>query len=243
MNMENSQGNSFIPKSPVRGTVKPYDVRKVYIFTYITFVFFFGALIATAGTFFYDITIDRQLESQKSRLAEERNSFNQADLERVRELEKRMTTAYSILDRHVSVHSILSALEESTLRSVQIDSFEYMKDVDNSLNLALIARTTNFNAALFQREIFSGNSVLAGGSISKIELSDEQSLDDTSDTAGKEVIFRIEKSLSSLNIPYVPNAYTPVVVNSFDDTETFSIDDLNDGLAGAEDFESDDTSQ
>ena len=48
--MEKPQGTSFIPKSPVKGTVKPRGVRKVYILTYVTYVLFFGTLISYKGS-------------------------------------------------------------------------------------------------------------------------------------------------------------------------------------------------
>lgn len=199
--MEKFQGSSFIPKGPVRGTVKPRGVRRVYILTYVTYVLFFGTLLATAGVFMYGLSIDTQLVAEKDRLLQERESFNQADLERIRELELRMDTAFAILDRHVSLRSVLEALEATTLRPVQIYGFEYIKDIDNSLILTMTARTENFNNALFQREIFASNDVLNGATISELSFT-EAELGDGSSIKTQEVEFTIIKELSVDEIPY-----------------------------------------
>ena len=226
--MGNQQGTSFIPKSPVRGAVKPAGVRKVYIFTYVSSVFFFGTLLATAGTFFYNISIDSQLSSQKARLSEERSSFNQSDLERVRELETRMKTAFNILDGKVSLHSLLIALEDTTLRSVQIVGLEYKKDVNNSLNLALLITTTNFNASLFQREIFSGNTVLKGSSVSEIIFTDGAAEGDSEVLAESEVTFTVSKELTKADIPYEVTTFSApaTFVEEVDETETVTEADV-----------------
>ena len=223
--MENRQGTSFIPKSPVRGAVKPAGARKVYIFTFVSFVFFFGTLLATAGTFFYNISIDSQLSSQKARLSEERSSFNQSDLERIHELETRMKTAFNILDGKVSLHSLLIALEDTTLRPVQIVGLEYKKDVNKSLNLALSIRTTNLNAALFQREIFSGNTVLKGSSVSEIIFTDGAAEGDSEVLAESEVTFTVSKELTKADIPYEVTTFSApaTFVEEVDETETETV--------------------
>jgi len=202
--MEHSQGHSFIPKSPVRGEVKPRGVRKVYVLTYLTFVFFFGTLLVTAGTFFFDLTVNKQLDTEKGRLAQERNSFNQANLERVRELEVRMNTSFNILDRQVSVHSVLEALNQTTLQSVELDTFEFVKDVDGALRLSVLVRTSDYNAALFQREVFKGNSILSGATIEKVEFTEEEVVDDEVVVVNSDVTYLITKKFTSADIPVIP---------------------------------------
>ena len=45
----NSQSTSFIPQRPTQGKLKNRGVRKIYILTYVSYVLFFGTLIAAAG--------------------------------------------------------------------------------------------------------------------------------------------------------------------------------------------------
>ena len=205
--MEKSQASSFIPKGPVRGTVKPKSVRKVYILTYVSYVLFFGTVLAAMVVFGYGLRIDSQLAAEKSSLFAERESFNQSDLERLRELEFKMNTALSLLDRHVSLHSVLVAMEATTVGPVQIYGLEYIKDINNSLNLILKAKTENFNNALFQREIFASDSVLAGASVSEIEFTQSRS-DAELFSGSQEVNFTLSKILSASEIPYTGNSFS-----------------------------------
>lgn len=198
--MENSQQHSFIPKSPVRTTKKPRGVRRVYVLTYVALIFFFGTLLATAGIFIWGMTIDQQLAVQKENLAVERGSFNQADLEYVRDLEVRMNTAFDILNRQVSVYSVLDALEKTTLSSVQLLAFELAKQDNQALQLSLSITSPDFNASLFQREVVTGNSILSGAEFSEVSFSDSES---ATGAAVREVKLTMTKALSALDIPYM----------------------------------------
>lgn len=199
--MEKYQRTSFIPESPVRGSNKPKGVRNVYILTYVAYVLFFGTILAAAGVFGYGFSVNAQLSSDKNSLLAERDSFNQADMERIRELDLRMQSAFDILNRQVSLTSLLHMLEEKTVRPVQIYGLEYTKGVDNSLNLALQVRSGNFNNALFQREEFFNDPVLAGATISEVEFIQSE-LESKSDLAVQGVSFLITKTLSTSDIPY-----------------------------------------
>ncbi len=199
--MEKNQGTSFIPKSPVRASSKPKGTRKVYILTYATYVFFFGTLLAAAVVFGYGFSVNAQLASEKSSLLIERDSFNQADMERVQELDSRMKSAFSILDRQVSLTSLLQMLETKTIRSAYIYGLEYSKGIDGSLNLALQVRSGNFNDALFQREEFFSDSILAGAIISEIDYTQSES-EGALSIKTQDVDFLVTKTLDVSDIPY-----------------------------------------
>ncbi len=77
--MENPQGASFIPKSPVRGSTKPRKVRRVYVLTYVAFVCFIGSLLAAVGMFFYDLSIDRKIDNQKMKQWVSQPSYSSKD--------------------------------------------------------------------------------------------------------------------------------------------------------------------
>ncbi len=217
--MDNSNRTSFIPKSPVRGVVKPRGTRKVFIFSYISFVLFFGTLLVSAGTFFYNHYLDSQLSEQKNNLSEERIAFNQANLERILDLDVRMSVAFDILDRQVSVYRLLTALEDTTLSSVQIQSFEYKQAVDNELSLSMSVRAHDFNVALFQREIFSGNNILQGIVISDIQFTNSVDSGSGAVSSGNEVTFMITKDLSPKTIHHPVLVKEPVTEKAIETEE------------------------
>ena len=127
--MENPKGTSFIPKNPTRATVRPRGVRRVFILTYVAAIFFFGTIVAVIGVFVWNITIETKLEEQKSILSDERDSFDQAGLESIRDLSTRLDTAKGLLEKQVSILSIFDALEKTTLDPVQLLEFTYERKV------------------------------------------------------------------------------------------------------------------
>ncbi len=203
--MENTQGSSFIPKNPVRGSVKPRQVKKVYIFSYIAVILFFVSLLAAAATFFYTVSKEAQLSTLKEKLAEEQTRFNHSELIAVKELDERMDKAYSLLQSKVSLQKVFKALEETTVHPVQIIGFEYKKEVNNDLNLALAMKTHDFNSALFQKEIIGGSSVLKGASFNDVKYNEALETDSEGGNAGVikgEVTFMLTKTLTQSDIPF-----------------------------------------
>lgn len=135
------------------------------MFTYLSLVLFFGTLIASAGTFFFDITVKNQLVAQKQELANEQNAFNARDLERLRELENRIENSKQLLDTHVSVADVFSALEASTVATVQLTGVTYDRTEFGGITLAVGALTDSFNDARFQRDIYASNEILRNAGV------------------------------------------------------------------------------
>ncbi len=218
--MVSPQGpSSFIPKSPTRGTVKPRGVRKIYVFTYLSLVLFFGTLIASAGTFFFDVTVKQNLATQKERLANERNAFDAKDLSRLRDLENRIENAKTILATHVSVAEIFDALELSTISTVQLTGIEYERSDFGGIAMKISALTASLNDARFQQSVFASNEVLrSAGVIEPKYTTRSEQVESTSLPAEQAVIFTLEGNLTTSDIPYrAPE--TPVVeVPTFDES-------------------------
>jgi len=112
-----------------------------------------------------------------------------------------MKSAFSILDRQVSLTSLLQMLETKTIRSAYIYGLEYSKGIDGSLNLALQVRSGNFNDALFQREEFFSDSILAGAIISEIDYTQSES-EGALSIKTQDVDFLVTKTLDVSDIPY-----------------------------------------
>lgn len=203
--MASPQGPSFIPKQPAQGNIKRRKVRKVYVLAYVSFVLFFGTLVASVGTFLYKVSIEAQLEREKENLAEQRQRFDESDIAQVQELSKRLTTAKQLLNAHVSPLRLIESLEDATVETVQLTSFALTQDQTTGITISLEARTEEFNSVLFQRSVVSANPVLSGASFesitgSKADVSGENSNDE------QLVTFLITKDLAASDIPYVPRS-------------------------------------
>ncbi len=208
--MDSSQGSSFIPKSPVRGAVTKRRVRKVYLITYLIYVFFVGSLLASAGIWFYKFTVQNDLDAVKLALNEERDKFKQSDLEMVSELNLRMKEADRLLGEQVSVANLLRAIESTTLLSVDLAGFLYEKDISGELRLTLNAQADDFNSTLFQRQVLASNPVLAGASMVSVAYGAQEG--DTTTQAEDTITFVIAKSIDPATI--VPSVGTPLTATA-----------------------------
>ncbi len=197
--MDSSQASSFIPKTPVRGAVNKRRVRKVYVITYLIYVFFLGTLLAAGATWFLKYSVEQSLTEVQSSLAEERNRFNQSDLSLVQELDQRMTEASQLLNSQVSVASVFEAIEDVTLASVNMTGFLYEKTINSSLVMTLNARAADFNTTQFQRQVLSANPVLAGSDIVSVEYGAQT--DTVSAAVSDFVTFTISKTINPATVP------------------------------------------
>lgn len=204
---------SFIPKQPASAQLRKRSVRRIYILSYISFVVFFGVVIAAAGTFFYKVNVGTELENSEQTLVQLRSEFQSADFERVKFLATQLDEASQLLDRHVSLVAILKALEDSTVATVAYSSLDYTRTLPTELTLDVAGVTDNFNSLIFQRQVYGldPSAVLSGAKIanftstyaSELETSEVQTL------VGDEeqiVEFTLVQSIGPSNALYEPSS-------------------------------------
>ena len=202
--MNNQESTSFIPQRPTKGKVKARSVRKVYVLAYISYVLFFGTVLAAGATFFYQSLTERQLEAQKSALAAERERFNQADIAAVRELDRRMDVAKQRINNHISVLSIFDALEISAVQTLRFTKFNYQRVGDAEPLISLAGTTGRFDSVIFQREVLASNPIFID---SEIVSAGVESIDvDSGDAEQLEqvITFEIENEINPTLIGYTP---------------------------------------
>lgn len=225
----NPQGTSFIPQRPTAGKTKHRGVRKIYILAYVSYVLFFGSAIAAAGTFFFTLTVDAQLEYQRGLLAAEKDRFSESDIESVRELEERMSIAEDRMNKHISVLSIFEALEQSALQAIRFTSFVYERPNDNAPLVTWTGSAEKFNTIIFQREILEQNPILAGAKFDEVSLVtkeiDEEGV--VTDAPARSLTFMLSKEIEQSLIPYQARTYTDTTVEGSEstDVEAASSDD------------------
>lgn len=208
----NPQGTSFIPQRPTQGNLKKRNVRKVYILTYISFILFFATILGTAGTYVYKTVANNRLDAEKKLLTDERSKFDESDMESVRELNRRIENAKNRIDNHISVVSIFTALEESTLQKLRFTGFEYKRVQESIPTITLSGVTDTFNSVLFQRTVLATNKILASATFSKVELTSTK--ESKGITAEKTISFTISGDIDPSLIKFSPT------VSTFETTET-----------------------
>lgn len=201
--MVNPQGTSFIPQRPVRGKADTRRTRKIYVLAYIAYVMFFGSLIAAGFVVFFQLSLDVQLEEARTQLAQERQQFNQGDIERVRDLDKRISIAQERLNNHVSVLSIFEALERNSVQSLQYVAFSYQRLNDAFPEVSFTGTSDRFNNVLFQRDIFASNPILAGSAFKEVILTSAVE-GESSQEPVETVTFTLTKDVDTSLIGYQP---------------------------------------
>lgn len=182
--MSGPSGTSFIPKKTVQKLGgAPVRRKRFYVISFIASVLFFVSLLLAAGVFFYKNYAEGLLQEQKVALENERNGFDQSDIESVRDLEHRITASEKLLADHTAVSQVFSALEESTGRNVQYVSFSYTQLPSGSLSLELGGIAPSFNSVMVQKEAFEDSVLFSEGIISDVSfgIADNSSEDEAGD--------------------------------------------------------------
>lgn len=208
--MQGSSDNSFIPK---RGTAKRKQVsgkRQVFIFTYISYILTFAALLSAAGVYFYAQYIDSQLDAEIQALNAEIGSFSQADMERVTKFDLRLTQAQGRLENSVSIVSVFEALQAATIDTVQIESLKIERELDDKFVIEATVQTDSFDSTIFQRGVFLRNSQVQGVEIAQLQNSiaaEGDSADDSAAASKPVVSFQALLDIPLANVPADPQSY------------------------------------
>ena len=148
--MDGSTGGSFIPKRNVnKKTAK--TGRRVYIFTYVAYVVFFGTLMAVIGVFVVNQQVSNKQAEFVEAVDEAQSLFDRDQIESLIALESKIKLAENLLDQHISAVQIFNGLEESVLERAQIESFELTRDDSGMINLVMDAKVEDFDQAIIQR--------------------------------------------------------------------------------------------
>lgn len=229
--MAEASSTSFIPKNANK-VRKPRTSKRIYIFSYISYVFFFGTLLAVLGVYVYSAQVKNELEAQKQQLASERSAFSEGDIAAVRDLEKRMTLAEQLLEESTAPSRIFNSIETVIADTIHLIDFKYERLANNDFILTFSAAADTFDAGIFQRELIRAVPVLAAAEISEYtygeSTTDESGTSDDLSALGvsERMVITFESAASSALIPYEPATATEefeeelVAATTTVDTET-----------------------
>lgn len=197
-------GTSFIPKNANK-VRKPRVSKRIYIFSYISYVFFFGTLLAVIGVYVYSIQVKNTLAEQKDVLARERAAFSESDIEQVRELEKRILLAERLLDESSAPSKIFGALESVIVDTMHLTELTYERADDNSYMLTFVGGVDSFDSAMFQRDLFATVPLLANSVVSEFSYGESESEDgESSAQSGEALTVTFESTAHTSLFPYEP---------------------------------------
>lgn len=152
--MDSSPDNSFIPKRGPSSKPKHVTSRQVYLFTIVSYLLFFGALVASGGVFFYERYVTEQLQQEVVALDEEIGLFRESDMEAVRNFENRLDYTAERVAASVSLVSLFEVLEAATAESAQITDMTVERNGDNYYAVTANMQTDTYDSSFFQREFY-----------------------------------------------------------------------------------------
>lgn len=163
---------SFIPKNPVQGGGKPKrKVRHIYIVTYLIYIFFGVTLLSAIGLWFYTQVLNSDLQSAQAELVAQSQQFDTRELERLEQLDGRLEQANRVFNSQVPVHTVFTALEEVLLNSVVVTGLSYQHEF-NQVVVSFRTSFTNFNGALFQRQMIRNHPLFQSATIENISYAE-----------------------------------------------------------------------
>jgi hypothetical protein len=205
----NPQGTSFIPQRPSLGQSPKKVVRKVYVFTYLSYVFFFGTLLSVFGVLGYGYMLDNQLQEQKDKLVAEEALFNDTELETIKKFDIQLKTARERMDLHLSVLPIFTALEQTTSQLLTLKTFKYSRENDSAPKMDITGEASILNTLAFQREVLGTEPLFVGAEFAQVSVSSAPPKDEETgivDASEYETVipFSLSKTLDTTLLRYEP---------------------------------------
>lgn len=205
--MPGSQNTSFIPKHTANKIERRNAPRQFFLGTILVRILFFSVLIATAATFFYERKLSTELANQVMAFEEATKSF-EVDEERVQmvlAMDQRLKLAAERLNNSVSIVSLLRAIEEASIATVQIEKLDFIRESDDKITLEASILTDTFDSVIFQRSILEKNEVLKSADIADVTIKDSTDLQKEGAQKKKAISFNTSVSIDPKTIPTVVN--------------------------------------
>lgn len=198
--MEQTPRTSFIPKQ-APGAPARRQRRTFNVLSFVAMVIFLAVLALSVGVFFYHEYSATRLEERKAELAQLKSQFSEEDISHIKDLERRLNAARTLLDGHISLSRIFDALEASTQSNAQLASFTYSRQPSGGAQVSLTGDATSFNTVALQEQRFLNEKAFTRGSVIFSDLSVSNN-----DTGRKTVSFSVAADIDTKNVAFVAPA-------------------------------------
>jgi hypothetical protein len=229
--MPGSSNTSFIPKrNPTSGS-RQNTKQQVFLGSFVIKILFFASILAAIGVFGYEMKLNKNLESEILNLENSIKSFNVADMERVVEIDKRLSQANQRLQYSASIVSLLGAIEKSTSGSNQITELVLERKDDSTIELEASMKTGTFDSVLFQRAFLEKGEILSISEIDDLTLQnvppDNGLYVSEYEGTGEEKVTVTFKALLSIDTQNIRHKAVPIDLSSQEEAVTPEVNQEN----------------
>ncbi len=197
--MEKEFQTSFIPKKPLaeeRGQA-PVRAPAANIFNVIAVIVFLIAAVGAGATYFYKLTLQKQVESARQSLIKARNEFEPSTVADLQALDKRITASREIIRNHIVMAPIFQDLSTLTLQSIRFTKFTYAitgTGATKAIDIKMSGVAQNYNALAVQSDIFGNYKYFRDPVFSNLSIDDK-----------KDILFDLSFSLDPKHLDYSAN--------------------------------------
>lgn len=138
--MEPVISTSFIPKRPVstEPVVSTHRATSVGLLSFITFIIVIGTAIAYGGVYAYQQSLQAQETKLQASMVQAQAGLGTSFVSDMQRLSARISAVKTLVQNHVVVSPIFSALQATTLQSVQYKDFTYQFSTDPTTNAQMV---------------------------------------------------------------------------------------------------------
>lgn len=147
---------SFIPKRPIAAGTSGVKIKKPWtfnIFLIAAVIVFLGSCAAAAGSYYWKLSLETDIDTIKQSIAERESSLDQRLIEDMIARDRLLSAVNERLAQHVSVSLIFDLLSKLTIEPVRFQSIALERKAPGVYDVALKGIGESFAAVSFQEKV------------------------------------------------------------------------------------------
>lgn len=173
---------SFIPKRPVSSDpITPKNnSHATGLLSFVAIFFVLLTIVSYVGVFLYGKQLKNQKAKSETEISEAKNSIGTTFLGDMKRLNDRIDSVNTLINKHIVVTPIFSALEQTTLRSIQYKTFSYEFVQDPTtlmigVKVTLTGTAKGYPTIALQSDSFTQNRLIKNPVFSALTVDDKSS--------------------------------------------------------------------
>ncbi len=179
--MEPNIPTSFIPKRPVENVPEARVSSHPFgLLSLLTVVIFIATALAIGGVFIYERQLAATQIQMQQKINDARQGLGLSFVSDMKELDNRITGIKDLLQNHIVVTPIFTALQASTLRSVQYKNFTYSFvsagaiSPQKMVQVQMTGTAKNYETIALQSDAFAKSNFIKDAVFSNLTVDDKK---------------------------------------------------------------------
>lgn len=200
--MDKEFQTTFIPKKPLaeERVAKKVTKRPLGIFSMIATLIFVITILIGVGVYLLEGFIAKQITISQESLKRAEEAFEPALIIELQKLNTRLSVADTLLTQHLAVSPIFRILEDSTLKSVEYNTFGYEFDGTQAL-VSMTGLARRYQTIAEQSLLFGADRFITEHIFSEFALNDEGRVAFKLDLTISPELLYFTRSLNEVAVP------------------------------------------